>query len=242
MSLTGHGLRHSADEAVAPVREVRAERSWRSWRPGRAAAHLLRGRAGSRPTGRITVDEVAPPGATTRPQPGGAASGRPGRAGDAAGALPRPGGRRRRVPRAVRGVRLVRRAAPGRLHRADAAAAAGPGSARGGRRRSGVSRDADLRAPLAGGARDAGRGPADPLRRRGQLGPRERDPGAAAGLRPAGLPAGVSERDPGADRRLGPRSRARPARGRAAVADADHRPAARARGPLPAADGGRPPG
>ena len=113
------------------------------------------------------------------------------RAGRAAIVMPamfahrRPGDRQSRGGD-VRGVRLVRDAAAGRLRRPDARAAAGPGGARAGRLRVRLPRHAGLPGRLAGGRGDGGGRLRGDLRRRRQLGAGGRHHVAAARLHPAG--------------------------------------------------------
>ena len=155
----------------------------------------------------------------------------------------RAGRRRDRQPgrRDVRGLRLVRDAAAGRLRGSDARAAAGAGGARG--RRAGSScpwARSPRGRPVARRGRDGARGLRRHVRRRGQLRPGGGDDVAAAGLHPPGLAAGARLVDPRSPGRLGPGVGGGAAGHRAAVAGAGARSGAQ-RGDRGRPGGGPPP-
>ena len=147
----------------------------------------------------------------------------------------------------VRGVRVVRDAAPGRLRRPDGGTAPGGGSARRDRRGVRLPGHAGFADRVARGRGDGGGGVLRDLCWRGQLGAGRGDHGAAAGVHLAGVAgrSGVGRARPAG--RLGDGRRRRAGGGGAAVARASARPAAWCRGRRlpgagrPAACGGRVP-
>ena len=140
----------------------------------------------------------------------------------------RPGRQGDRQPAAghVRGVRVVRDAAPGRLRRPDGGTAPGAGRARRDRRGVRLPGHAGLADRVARGRGDGGGGVRRDLCWRGQLGAGRGDHGAAAGLHLAGVAgrSGVGGARPAG--RLGDGRRRRAGGDGAAVARASARPAA----------------
>ena len=130
----------------------------------------------------------------------------------------------------VRGVRVVRDAAPSRLRRPDDRTAPGAGGARGDRRGVRLPGHAGLADRVAGGRGDGGGGVRRDLCWRGQLGAGRGDHGAAAGVHLAGVAgrSGVGRARPAG--RLGDGRRRRAGGGGAAVARASAGPAAWCRG------------
>ena len=157
---------------------------------------------------------------------------------DAGHVRPRHRGDRQPGGRDLRGLRLVRAAAAGRLRRADAQPFAGAGRARRRRLRVHQPGHAGVALGLAGGRRDGRRRLRRALRRRRQLGARGCHRLAAARVHPAGVAARLCVVDPGSARRLGPRVGSVVPRGRPALAGTRAQPLAhRGRRRVPRARG-----